>query len=79
MVGADWFARQRARYALPKVQGRKRGDQTLLCRVRVAPPFAVPKLRFRERAHREVLWRLRQADGAGRRFEAGYGAGDPSY
>ena len=63
MVGGGWLVRQRgAQYApLPKLHGRKRAEQALLCRVWVAAALAMPSLRLRERAHREVLWRLRKA------------------
>ena len=48
-------------YALPKLHGRKHGDEALLCRVRSAAAVPLPRLRFRERAQREVLRWLWQA------------------
>jgi hypothetical protein len=56
-------SRQGASSALPKLHGRKRGDETFLCPMRVAAAIALPGLRFRERAKGQVLRRVRQADG----------------
>jgi hypothetical protein len=52
-------SRQGAPNALPKLHGRKRGDEALLCPMRVAAAVALSGLRVPERAHSEVLRRLR--------------------
>src|SRR5215813_2160727 len=62
MLKTDRFARQGAPNALPKLHGRKRGHEALLCRVRVATARALLSMRFRERAFRELLRWLRQTD-----------------
>ena len=43
-------SRPRGTDALPEVHGRKRDDEALLCRVRVATAVAIPGLRFRSSA-----------------------------
>jgi hypothetical protein len=52
-------SRQGASSALPKLHGRKRGDEAFLCPMRSGAAIALPGLRVRERAHSEVLRRLR--------------------
>jgi hypothetical protein len=52
-------SRQGALSALPKLHGRKRGDEAFLCPMRVAAAVALSGLRVPERAHSEVLRRLR--------------------
>jgi hypothetical protein len=48
--------------ALPKLHGRKRGNEALLRRVRRSSAGFLPDLWLRKRDRGEVLWWLRQAD-----------------
>jgi hypothetical protein len=52
--------------ALPKLHGRKRGNEALLRPVRRGSADRLLNLWLRERDSREVLRRLRQADRGGR-------------
>src|SRR4029453_5693 len=67
-------------YALPKLHGRKRGDQKALLRaVRSSIGGGLCELRLRKRARGKILWRLRHTAIGGRYSKTSIRVGPTSH